>query len=455
MPYEGEYAKHHVIGRIVQNERVQALVRRCVRPESTSADERLDGSLDLERRAWVPKLVVAIDGSHHLIPYRQGFPGAELGFFSLAGVVLDIELLRKLDQNRPANPQEFSRIQEVNSFEAAFPSANMVMDGEQDARSSFRRQLFEELQNASPGTETESLLETYDVLLKHKPNVRPQRCPFMSSCALEDGTFVPRSGMYGCSCGEERVVYSTDALRIHERFHNAGSNGAVFAEIMQVLEHLWLVSYLRAIEKNGWWAMFKTIAFVMDGPLAVFGQPAWISQAIKLELQRLNARAQQVNGEDILLLGIEKTGQFVEHFAQLDRKDNGTPGRIEKGSHILLTDDYIKRNIIFNESRKLYGADTYYGRKLFYKTRSGGMIVAVSPFLTTDCEDTRTAEPEQHPRLADTLDVLDCLVSSRYPNATIPLIAAHAEAAIPARMGRQVLEKLAHDLLGRDVGSAR
>jgi hypothetical protein len=116
MPYEGEYAKHHVIGRIVQNERVQALVRRCVRPESTSADERLDGSLDLERRAWVPKLVVAIDGSHHLIPYRQGFPGAELGFFSLAGVVLDIELLRKLDQNRPANPQEFSRIQEVNSF---------------------------------------------------------------------------------------------------------------------------------------------------------------------------------------------------------------------------------------------------------------------------------------------------------------------------------------------------
>lgn len=57
----------------------------------------------------------------------------------------------------------------------------------------------------------------------------------------------------------------------------------------------------------------------------------------------------------------------------------------------------------------------------------------------------KTAKPSQFPRLADTLDLLDLLVSMRYPNAVIPLIAAHAEAAIPLQMGEKVLDKLTRE----------
>jgi hypothetical protein len=48
--------------------------------------------------------------------------------------------------------------------------------------------------------------------------------------------------------------------------------------------------------------------------------------------------------------------------------------------------------------------------------------------------DLRTANADQFPRLADAMNMLDKLVSSRYPNSVSPLISAHAEAAIPLNL---------------------
>ena len=53
------------------------------------------------------------------------------------------------------------------------------------------------------------------------------------------------------------------------------------------------------------------------------------------------------------------------------------------------------------------------------------------------------ADPNQYPRLADALSLIDQLVSSRYPNSLSPLISAHAEAAIPMNIGARVLEEIA------------
>jgi hypothetical protein len=48
--------------------------------------------------------------------------------------------------------------------------------------------------------------------------------------------------------------------------------------------------------------------------------------------------------------------------------------------YFLPTDDYIKQRVIFSDSAKRYGTDTYFGRKFFYKTQSGARIVANVPF---------------------------------------------------------------------------
>ena len=270
-------------------------------------------------------------------------------------------------------------------------------------------------------------------------------------------------------------MYVTDTLRIHERFTDSSSNGESFGEVMRVLEHLMLVAYLRHMERictdSGDWTMFEDTAIVMDGSLAVFGHPAWLSQVIKVELARINTRVREETGGDLLVFGIEKSGRFFDHWVRLDTKsrqdsrrereetgdDDADPsvfptfdlGRIDKQSVLLLDDPYIKKYVVPSESDKPHGKDTYYGRPFLYKTRTGAMIVGISAILTPEQDDRSTALPAQFPRLSDTLDLLDLLVSMRHPNAIIPLIAAHAEAAIPLQMGEKVLDKLAREHVGK------
>jgi len=189
----------------------------------------------------------------------------------------------------------------------------------------------------------------------------------------------------------------------------------------------------------------------LDGQLAVFGQPAWISQAVYQELSRINRLAKEVTGgKDILIIGIEKTGNFVDHFENLDRQEDGSLGAFPCQSVGLLSDSYIKQNIIFSDSTRPYGAATYFGRKFFYKTKSGARIVATLPFFGDEHRDLTTADPSQFPRLSDAVGLLDQLVSSRFPNALVPLVSANAEAAIPLRLGNQILERLAKELMAEN-----
>jgi hypothetical protein len=67
--------------------------------------------------------------------------------------------------------------------------------------------------------------------------------------------------------------------------------------------------------------------------------------------------------------------------------------------------------------------------------------------LNKSHEDGNRADPDQYPRLADALTLLDQLASSRFPNAISPLISANAEAAIPMNLGSRVLEELAKRLI--------
>lgn len=85
-----------------------------------------------------------------------------------------------------------------------------------------------------------------------------------------------------------------------------GSNGEMFGQIMATLEKLWLVHILRAFEHKGWLATLRRVAFIMDGPLAVFSTSSWLAKVISHELTRLNELQRKINGQDLLIIGIEK-----------------------------------------------------------------------------------------------------------------------------------------------------
>jgi hypothetical protein len=451
MPYEGEYAQYRSLRRLAESERIKSLLKdfRVLERSPRIDSLRTIGLLDLPLMERFPSWVLAVDGSHAEVRVQNGYPQAEASYVTVASVLIDVEKIRALDQSRPVDPREFRKTEQAQSIDCALPSCNVVFGGEKSARDSLRRALHEVFISHEMSPESESLLDTYEALLALKPDTRDQRCPY-DDCPVS-GAYSRGRGRYNCTCNLARPLYSTDALRVHEGMNLEGTNGAMFAEIMQVWERVWIVHCLRVLEDKRWLPILRDLAIVLDGPLAVFGHPAWLSQAISVELRRINQAVKRATGgQDLLWLGIEKTGTFAQHLDDLDREENGGHGRLPYQTAILLHDQYIKEHIIFSHSNKPYGQDTYFGRKFFYKTKSGAKIVASLPFLNEGDNDLTRSDPNQYPRLSDAVGLLDQLVSSRYPNALAPLVAAHAEAAIPLNLGNRVLERLARELVARE-----
>lgn len=451
MPYEGEFAGYRSLRRIADTERVKKLLGRArVFSPTTNMPATTPASAP-PPPATSADFVVAIDGSSAEVDVKNGYPGAKVGYCTVASVLLKMREIDRLDEARPIDPREFRKTEEAATIDAALPGSNVVTRSQQSACSSFREELYELFQESVfDDTERLSLLDTYHSLLALKPKSpeRAARCPYNADGCEQ--RFDPAPGVSTCVCEKRKPIFSTDALRVHEGFRDIGSNGEALGEVMQVCERLLLVHLLRGFERRNLLDRIDRVAFFLDGPLAVFGHPAWLSAAIQLELMRLNTVTRTKTGADLSILGIEKSGAFTTHFDEIDQTE--TPGERLFGprTYMLLTDRYIKTRVNFSDSPKRYGADTYFGRKFFYKAANGARIVATLPFLSADQDTIDNDDIGLYPQFPHYCFLLDKLTSSRYPNSLSPIVSAHAQAAIPLSLGTKVLEQLARALVRED-----
>ena len=203
----------------------------------------------------------------------------------------------------------------------------------------------------------------------------------------------------------------------------------------------------RLIETYFRHGLLGRVAFVLDGPLAVYGTPAWISKPIRRELARINLAQRRLTKVDLMVIGIEKTGAFANHFEMLDGRGEDGESRFPAESFLLLTDDYIRQHIVPSVERRQYGRNTYFGRKVLYKSVLGHRLVVNTACFSEEQQDLSTARLEQFPRFVDAMTLLDEVSSNLYPNSVSPLIAANSEASIPLNLGSQILEDIARKAL--------
>jgi len=447
MPYQGEFAAYKPLHRIAECERVQQLLKRSKIYKSTEVSTTYLPIASPQNIELLPKFILAIDGSHAEVDVKNGYPGAKVGYCTVASVLIDLALVEHLDAIRPVDPHQFRKTEQASAIDSALPGSNVVTRRQTAARASFREELFDHFNAVIIDEEDKiPLIDTYEVLLALKPQTHSQKCPYLDDDGCEHEFQSIPSGCTECpTC--HRPIFSTDALRIHERFRTLGTNGEAFGLVMQVWERILLVHLLRCFERRNLLDRVNNLAFFLDGPLAVFGPPAWLSAAITHELKRINATVRQKTKNDLLVLGIEKSGAFVTHFEEIDQTE--IPGKLlfEPQQYMLLTDQYIKERIKQSSSNKRFGQDTYFGRKFFYKAQSGARIVANIPFLTDEQDTIYSDDISLYPQFAKECALLDRLVSSRYPNALGPIVSAHAQAAIPLNLGAKVLKQLAQALM--------
>lgn len=450
MSFEGEFASYEPLRRLLDSEKVKSLQNRLKIRERIEETEEFDGELikkeDVVESNIIPDLVLAIDGSHLPAKAENGFPGAEFGYITIASVLIDLKKIDELEKNSFIDPREFRKTEKASTIESVFPGCNVIIDSEKSAKASMRKALYDELSNNRVFSDCETLLETYEYLFRIKREKFDERNLPKSPIdehSEEDMTY--GYGTYKCPHSGE-PLYSTDALRLHELMKPSGSNGEMYGQIMSTLEKLWLIHILRSFEQKEWLATLRRVAFIMDGPLAVFSTSSWLTKVISYELSRINALQKEINNTDLLVLGIEKSGTFFNHFQEIDTTKDGIKDKFPKQSAFLLKDSYIKKNIIYSESTKPYGQDTYFGRKFFYKAKSGQRIVPVLACYDNAQKNILTSNINQFSRLGDVMNLLDKLVSNRYPNSVSPLISAHAEAAIPLNLGKRIFEDIAREI---------
>lgn len=446
MPYQNEYARGDSLSRLLENPSVKEFNGIIRRAEDQKAHE-LPTQLEPQRKAGSITRVIAIDGSTVTHRVQNGYPGAEATLLNLAAIVIKLQELRDIPpRNYIPSPKEIRDMEQCQTLSAVLPGRNIVRRNEpKDSPKRFFRAAVKKELEARLDPDHETLLETLRAITTHRENKQID-CP-IDDCPLSgnDKKVVPKqSDSTVCNCDLKETIYETDILRTHERFEEDGSSEQAFTAIRQVIEHLTLVNILRYFERTNSLGVFRNTAFIMDGPLAIFGMPAWLKHYIEREISRLHKKVQEQNDPGILLIGIEKSGQFLAHLNELDWKEKeGYRQRLPNCTALTPDIDYIHKHIVLRpKDAKPYGEATYYGRKILYKNRVGQHSVVMTPIVNDCGRDPLCVAESAYPRIGEALDILDELSTHLYKDGFAPLVRAHAHAAIPLRAGARILAEI-------------
>lgn len=152
----------------------------------------------------------------------------------------------------------------------------------------------------------------------------------------------------------------------------------------------------------------------------------------------------RAQGFELAVFGYQKSGAFVDHFESLDYSaEHGPRGAFATGTAFALDSAYINRNITLRPVHaKAHGQDTYFGRTVLYKTRAGEHAVINTAMTNQASRDFSSCDAACYPRLGDMLNVLDHLATYLYRDGFMPLVRAHAHAAIPLKRGGDILRSL-------------
>ncbi len=441
MPYEGEFATGQTLAQLVDNPAVRDFDGEIKKSTPTEAPA-LPATITPRRGSGRVQQLIAIDGSAVTSRVQNGHPGAEASLLNIAAVMIDLAKMRELAKTTEnaadpiPGPAEVRRLEGYRTLSAVLPGRNVIGKsvGADTPKRFFRQVIYREISRATLSKDHETLLETLQAITHNRQ--APIQCPG-DSC---DQQVTPSSNPSTCAACNE-TVYPSDALRCHERFEDYGSSEQAFTMVRIVVEHLSMVNLIRWFEKREHLKSLNAFGFVMDGPLAVFGMAAWLKKHVQDELSRLHQLVLAKGGAGLLVLGVEKHGLFMDHLAALDwSASQGERGSVKPGTVLAPDVDYIHQHIALRPlDAKPHGEDTYYGRHLMYKARSGQHAALTLPIVNKQGRNRSCVEAAAYPRAGDAVDLIDELGTHLYRDGFAPLARAHQHAAIPLHRGTEIL----------------
>lgn len=436
MPYQSvkgrkpfERASKIAHAEIINSPAVQEFLKGCSLPTAPPAEDLEARFTDVPKPKGKIRTIIAVDGGQNETSVQKEFPSASLAFMTMGPVMLYLEHLKELDHEPFIAPEDMARLKRIKRYHFVMPLRGVRVTGCKTFAQGVRKSVHGFLQHGDGhlGQALRWLLlrEWGTPVSWEIPNCPNPECSAkkisLSSSSPDEQT---------CSrCGQP--IYFSDSLRISERIEEEQGAGAILAYLMTTLEQIVLVHVIKSV-----WDMkpaaLREILFVKDGPLAFFGVTAPLHQPMRA-LMRLLAEAD--GGPLINLVGLEKSGAFVEHAALIEE-------RMKPGQVLLLDNKYIYRYIVPGDpDASEYGSNTYYGAKAIFKGSDHSTYVATIP----------TREFNASPKMkdlvngADVLNIVGQLRCSMYENALLPIVLANRLVSLADVPSSDILTRFAKD----------
>jgi hypothetical protein len=460
MPYQGQAAGKLGHGAIVQDPATARFLEACdfVRPPSEAEANEIAASFTPvpQGSRAVPRKVIAVDASPYSEPIRGHFPSTQIGYVKLSIVLVDMQSY--LDLSRPGthfvDPFKAAEMhRNADALIFALPGSNVLYKGQPTVQDGFRLAVWEQLSDARSSMSNSGRYTIADTLFAiSNGHIEIKSCP---SCKFEPEerlSFSVAHPVRSCphpECGID--VYATDTLRLHEQISDFGNNTESMTRFMNVIEHLAIANLIRMLAAEQP-TLLADMAFFVDGPLAIFGQPAHASLKLMQFYQRTALDLKRRGLGAPVILGIQKEGKVMDHARSIARF-------IPNATFRAVDDTYRKKHISANSSKTdNFGDETYYGQDFILKTRSGKVFVIAVPYPFADKNDkpafaAKKVDLANYPQLGGTFGIVQELEMDLYPNAVVPTTLAHRHASIGLVPGGKVLDLMSRNgLLGPDTG---
>ncbi len=435
-PFERASKTSHT--NIINDTAVQSFLSKCKIPPYHEEIDVKDIELHmLEEPTENPiKNIITVDGGYTNIFVKEDFPSSTIAFFQFGALFFKHQDLLNLKEKPFIDPDDFSKLQNIQRIKLVVPTKGIALDGEIDFLSSVRRTIYEFFISQP---EKNGFMDALKWLIFEEykgTNCRDiwhlATCPHCNA-----GVDIQRKDVWNdyttiCPHCNERI-YLTDVLRLHEAIDNELGAGGILGYLTTSIEQI-IIVYLIKQMLNIKPSLLTQTLFVKDGPLAFFGQTANLHKPMRELMTYLNQHYA------IYLVGLEKSGSFVEHAVQASKK-------MLPKQMLLLGNSYIYKYIIPGNGRdnEPYASSSYYGHKLIFKSEHNNVYVATIPNTQAMVE----------PQISDYININEILYNitalkcDLYYNSLVPVVMANKLVSLADHPSSDLLKAFAQEQLSQ------
>jgi hypothetical protein len=456
MPYNRERAGKGGHADLVRNPDVTEFLENCsyMRLPSDQEGAAIASSFTLAPTGTdLPLKAIASDASRYSDAISGKFPSTQVGYVKVSLVLIDLKEFASLTEpgSRYVDPFKVAAMhRNADAISFTLPGSNIRYKNAATVKDGFRHAVFDQYSDKRTNFSKDGKYSLSDTLLAiNGGNISIKKCPSCGSAPDQSFAFNDNNLIATCSsCHAD--IYVTDDLRLHEQVSDYGDCSSAITRFMNVTEHLLVASLIRMLATYQP-AVLSNMAFILDGPLAIFGQPADVHSRLMALYSEIAAKQIANNLQAPIVIGLQKDGQVMEHARSIAPFLNDL---FPKKSVFRAVDDAYRGKYISEVQNTNFGHETYYGQDFILKTESGRIFTVGIPYPYENKQPRasfadRKSDPANYGNLLSrSFDLIGYFEFDLYDNAVVPIALAHRHASISLVPGGKVLDLVTKHGLG-------